>query len=1734
MRKGENPRSWKGQVERVVEPVRHRWQMANANPSNARVDAPLRGLQRKLAVLVFLSVAMLSAFIYLLLHSPIKTPLITVGTRNYVWPLPPNSWVQEDVDGLATLQGKSVHWRDSSKAWQTKSACLEDLQTQLREASPLAKRAGAIVLYINMHGAVNEEGEACLIPPVASSVATTQWIRIEEIVSTIVANKPSGVNVLLVLDCVHQQVNWNIAQLNNTFTDRLDDWASKSCPESIVVLSACAPDQRSWSGAELHNSIFGRELRLGLAGEADRLNTSSQSSSGNGDGEVSMKELLNYLSIKVDAWAQTHRGTSQTPRVMSGPFQDFRLAWALKSGELARQNASVQHGDLAASSPSSTEMDELWRSMAELRSMAVYQYDPKSWADLEQKLLWLEQLSQSGAGYAELSEKQVFPALSKRLKDSVERAKASITSQNQIAKSNILLERTETVELPSHLPSLALQEFVGEITSKSANDLRTRIQNASIDSGLSVPSIVASSGLAPKASQWNELNFLGIAKKYDCLSSWPDNSVIQDLFEARDRCERLAVQGDVRVHRWLRPALLKLDNERRKAEDQLILGPVNSLLVEISQTPWSGLQMAMAQFDGDGDALSTKIGFALRLRDQGFSEIPYLANWVCSPGTMFDNLAQWNKSGPESEADQIANQLLDNSQVVTSAFQREELALQELNRLIAGLHELSEILSRVSELGEGNRDQLDEVVTQVNRDFSSMRALVQDHIKRAGRESAELPKTVLEVESLLMLPFLEFDDRVSLRKLLLEKLRDSVVVTSSKSASFESLASIIRSRFNNSSLNTTEETTSKAISASKPNRYADRMRNWGVHPLGKILLLKDDLSLESTASPENAKANDRERELNAIDIGNSRLRQLYQSMQLFDSSRVVDWCQSAGVEPNLEMDSDMWSKCAFSEQFERAIAALCPIPFESNNALTYRRIAFKDLLFWYANRISEDFYADFGTEANNIPSMPTNAESYFERTVHQVLDYASSIKVDTGDMAKLDRATREKVQELGSIARNGIQTTVKLSAIGGDASQNRYEVNVRPALFSLIDGRQWNLPIPKGFGALLVRSAKGISNERRLEVAMPVIGEQAAYQLTPQLLDTSLANEAVLVYRGHEFRSPMSAGQGIVVDFQPNHIDSAELVLFGDTKRQASIVFVLDCSWSMGEKIPVEAVALKSQSRLELAKSSILQMVTQIASRPDARVGVRLFGHRLGWSRPADAKNGANSGKTQVLVQPNYPESIPNDLVPSRDVEAILPLGRFSTEMVGDLSNKLSRIVPWGQSPLYFSIIESFRDFEADDNTTAKSIVVITDGDNFQFNASGRPGGEPSEITSIDAVYRAWNSNKVPLFILGVGVSDSSDAMARKNLLDLAERTEGKYYDIENGSDLVRALSEQLSLGTFEVSTIDLKSRGKNLSMVGEAKLNTPVEIARVSNNPYEVSFQSISKSVQFSGGESLELYLTEDGQDIVSKPYDKSSPRSATLVRPGASGRMIARVHRPSLRKNGVNFPISIQDPDSHYTPRPSQLWIEVTPVAANSESSKQTYYFYDTNYEPKTPVPLVSWNASNWPVNATEADIRVWAKYEPTPNLQSIPIEQVKQNLQRYVDGIAVNGIEGVKLGVNIIDGRVDSGGLEVQITESHSDRSKGVGAIRVGLETDESIVPSRVTHLFEPANNLAIHTFEFDAATADLLMGSSRSRITIQSRSATHEGAWQLQGGQPIRVEVTTVPESLPSPFLLPMQE
>ena len=124
----------------------------------------------------------------------------------------------------------------------------------------------------------------------------------------------------------------------------------------------------------------------------------------------------------------------------------------------------------------------------------------------------------------------------------------------------------------------------------------------------------------------------------------------------------------------------------------------------------------------------------------------------------------------------------------------------------------------------------------------------------------------------------------------------------------------------------------------------------------------------------------------------------------------------------------------------------------------------------------------------------------------------------------------------------------------------------------------------------------------------------------------------------------------------------------------------------------------------------------------------------------------------------------------------------------------------------------------------------------------------------------------------------------------------------------------------------------------------------------------SVAAPIVLSGGEAAELVLGPDGRSLESVGFDNGDPRFGQLIE-GDRGARPARGGSGFIgrcaRADGVRFPFSIQRADRQFTPRPAESWIEVTPLLADKRAAPSKYFFYDTNYQPRTTVPVLDWLA-------------------------------------------------------------------------------------------------------------------------------------------------------------------------------
>lgn len=1724
------PKSWKGNdAEAVFEPARHRWQAGTGSLERSLIKAQERSVRWRLLLLAMLSLGMLAAFVAILLWGPSKTPLISVAATSYAWPLPPNAWAYEDNNGLAVLNDKNIDWRDASAAWQSSKQALDDLRLQIDVAEPLARRAGALVIVLSMHGAVDDNQHPCLLPTGSSSLAPEQWIRLGDILAML--PKPSsGLHTLLVLDCIDEQVNWNAGVVQSTFAERVIDWIKEQDAEHYSVLLSAAPQQCAWSGPELQSSIFGKELRLALCGAADdpTRNTPDQATSkspypyvhtisqgGNEDGVVSLHELTNYVQHQVRDWVLVHRQQEQTPLLISKRNSDVPLVRALSQSELRRLEASQDNNQLAAAKPSIDEMAGLWRMLDQLRQRDSFRFEPRAWADLEHQLLWLEKLANSGRAYTDQASLSLYPDLSKRLQQALERAAGLDVKDSLIARSKILTNVPVWRLDDASLSSLAWIDLALEQPPCDTSVLRAQLVEAlAPGSTQDIDGLLTSHGLSNQSPLPNEINFAALVRKSECGPLWSDQSSISQVIELRDQCEKLAVLGDVRAHRLRRQSLQSLDVVRRELEDGLFVGQ------KPNDDRFKQRLSAALDLANKTTAIEQSIERTLAIRDRGLAEVPYLTAWVCAPGTDMSNLGDWlAKDGANPLLPAAASEPMGQNKIDPQL--RERIARQRLQRLIDNLKTLGDVLQQTPSDGLSDVSKPTGVADEVARDLETMRYLMQDHVQRSLSSVPSNSANIVQIQELLELPMIPANDRLALHK----KLEEHFLYKSDEQAKSNPTAvwiDQVQKQVTGRSAASQPAVDEPPRFQSTMARYNFRMQQWATHPVASLLglepskfslnMTEDAGSDKSTSIPESQQ----------IDLLNETLRTYYLAVASFDARQLTAWANDSALDLDAQALAEEWSRVAAAANIERRLLPICPVRPENDASALFIGTALKDQLLWYARRTLKDFYADGQGPVNS----PTTSH-YFDTTIERLLQTAALLPSLEGD-DKQEKELRRQLEILRTLARSGLRSSAKAGIPSPATKQVGYEIGLQPT-FTMPPESGPDSPWPTGLAAAWLRDDQGPISDERQTITVPVAQGGANVTLYTDSMKRDATNEAVVWFRGHTYRAPLFVGQGIVVDYRPNQFDWAQVVLFGDRVQQPSIVFIVDCSWSMGEALPVESMDTSTQSRLELAKSHVLKLMEELALAEDARLGVRLFGHRLGWSRPVDPKTGLAKGSSQVIPQPNYPRSIPEDVVPSRDVEAIVPLGRFTPEMIGPLSKTLATIVPWGQSPLYLSITEAFKDFGADNQSTTKSIVVITDGDNFQFNATRRPGGDGGAQTTLDDVLAAWQAAKVPLYILGVGVdgaADAKDGKARSTLKSLAERTGGKYYDIESGGDLLRALAEQTSTATYEVRRADSKANGPASQSTGESNLNETVDLQKVTgNDKYQLTFQAITKDFTVDGGESLEMVVADDGQDIIAQPYEVQSPKSGVLIRSGQPS-LTVRVHRPQFQDNGVLFPISFQSPRQHYTPRPKETWIEVSPVSPDGQAMRRTYIYYDTNYDAKTPVPRQSWLASDWPPNSTSADVRVWARYDRAPVNTAIPLSELRNNAEQWATGAPISGLPETTLRMV---GQPGNGGKSwvLHVTEIHSPKSRGVGSLRIGIDNGRQALPTRITRRFDTESRIALHSFEFDSAVSERILAADGGKLTITTRENVLDQSYQLDGGAPIRVDFVRSLDLLPLP-------
>jgi hypothetical protein len=329
-----------------------------------------------------------SLYLYSALSAPRRSPLIILSASySPSWDL--NPWGKENAGLMRQMDRRSLSALDAgdgtdmANGWWTR---LDELVlSSLRERSDMP-----LLLYINLHGAVDDAGQPRLIPPQAAPYDPRTWISVWELLQHLDHLLPAhSTSVALFFESGRvtegsPSISGELGFAQAMEKLLVDRGSELQFLNLHVMLSSTelTPSASDWSSG---CDLFTRELARGLYGTADLAHQG-----GNQDGYVQFAELADFVTRQVGQWSQHHRGRRQSVWSWSQHSAATRLTWKLR-GELQPPPALTL--------PTAQELEQIqtaWQQLSHLQDSQPWQAFPSQWRSLCDLALGYEQAVHGG------------------------------------------------------------------------------------------------------------------------------------------------------------------------------------------------------------------------------------------------------------------------------------------------------------------------------------------------------------------------------------------------------------------------------------------------------------------------------------------------------------------------------------------------------------------------------------------------------------------------------------------------------------------------------------------------------------------------------------------------------------------------------------------------------------------------------------------------------------------------------------------------------------------------------------------------------------------------------------------------------------------------------------------------------------------------------------------------------------------------------------------------------------------------------------------------------------------------------------------------------------------------------------------------------------------------------------------------------------------------------------------
>ncbi len=234
-------------------------------------------------------------------------------------------WVTEYESPGLPPRPSAGHDEDAFRDGRYFEQAVPDANTALDAKSLVQQIAGLkslpsyipVVLYLSAHAHASGSGEVLVMPANADPVTGRNAVPLRELLTALAAC-PSG-HKLLLLDLMDPLTDARLGQLAQDVPTAVQlDLAAVPDPARLVLCS-CSPGQRSLASDDQQRTIFGYYVEAGLRGAANGFNQR-----GDRNGQVSARELAEFVRARVERWSWQNRRVHQTP-LLFGEGGDFPL-----------------------------------------------------------------------------------------------------------------------------------------------------------------------------------------------------------------------------------------------------------------------------------------------------------------------------------------------------------------------------------------------------------------------------------------------------------------------------------------------------------------------------------------------------------------------------------------------------------------------------------------------------------------------------------------------------------------------------------------------------------------------------------------------------------------------------------------------------------------------------------------------------------------------------------------------------------------------------------------------------------------------------------------------------------------------------------------------------------------------------------------------------------------------------------------------------------------------------------------------------------------------------------------------------------------------------------------------------------------------------------------------------------------------------------------------------------------